>query len=141
VCTLANLGMQGRCIATLNARCTVLSETCQRRACPFAFWMDLDVWHIFARNYVEPNKPFQVTAAPSSAPILVGRDDASAAFAAIAACAHQTSSSNANFVAASRIASASSMGLFAPIGEFDMKSVPGPVRASRTDRRSDRFRP
>ena len=68
VCTLANLGMQGRCIATLNARCTVLSETCQRRACPFAFWMDLDVWHIFARNYVEPNKPFQVTAAPSSAP-------------------------------------------------------------------------
>jgi hypothetical protein len=91
VCTLANFGMQGRCIATLNARCTVLSETCQRRACPFAFWMDLDVWHIFARNYVEPNKPFQVTAAPSSAPILVGRDDASAAFAAIAACAHQTS--------------------------------------------------
>jgi hypothetical protein len=40
-----------------------------------------------------------------------------------------------------RVASASSMGLFAPVGEFDMKSVPGPVRASRTDRRSDRSRP
>jgi hypothetical protein len=47
----------------------------------------------------------------------------------------------ADFVAASRVASMSSMGLLAPIGEFDMKSVPGPVRASRTDRRSDRSRP
>src|ERR1700742_4493378 len=44
-------------------------------------------------------------------------------------------------VAASRVASMSSMGLFAPIGEVDMKSPPGPVRASRTDRRSDRSRP
>jgi hypothetical protein len=40
-----------------------------------------------------------------------------------------------------RVASMSSMGLFAPIGEVDMKSAPGPVRASRTDRRSDRSRP
>ena len=47
----------------------------------------------------------------------------------------------ADFVAASRVASMSSMGLFAPIGEVDMKSAPGPVRASRTDRRSDRSRP
>ena len=30
---------------------------------------------------------------------------------------------------------------FAPIGEVDMKSPPGPVRASRTDRRSDRSGP
>jgi hypothetical protein len=29
----------------------------------------------------------------------------------------------------------------APIGEVDMKLAPGPVRASRTDRRSDRSRP
>ena len=27
------------------------------------------------------------------------------------------------------------------IGEVDMKSPPGPVRASQTDRRSDRYRP
>jgi hypothetical protein len=47
----------------------------------------------------------------------------------------------ADFVAASRVASVSSMGLFAPIGEVDMKSAPGPVRASRTDMRSDRSRP
>jgi hypothetical protein len=40
-----------------------------------------------------------------------------------------------------RVASMSSMGLFAPIGEVDMKSAPGLVRASRTDRRSDRSRP
>jgi hypothetical protein len=33
------------------------------------------------------------------------------------------------------------MGLFAPIEEVDMKSVLGPVRASRTDRRSDQSRP
>ena len=46
-----------------------------------------------------------------------------------------------DFVAASRVASMSSMGLFAPIGKVDMKSAPGPVRASRTDRRSDRSRP
>jgi hypothetical protein len=46
-----------------------------------------------------------------------------------------------DFVAASRVASMSSMGLFAPIGEVDMKSAPGPIRASRTDRRSDRSRP
>jgi hypothetical protein len=32
-------------------------------------------------------------------------------------------------------------GVFAPIGEVGMKSTPGPVRASRTDRRSDRSRP
>ena len=63
---------------------------------------------------------------------------ASAAFAAIVAWAHQTSSSKADFVAASRLASMSSMGLF---GEVDMKSVPGPVMVSRTDRRSDRSRP
>ena len=69
------------------------------------------------------------------------RYEASAAFAAIVAWAHQTSSSKADFVAASRVASMSSMGLFAPIGEVDMKSAPGPVRASRTDRRSDRSRP
>ena len=31
----------------------------------------------------------------------------------------------ADFVAASRVASMSSMGLFAPIGEVDMKSAPG----------------
>ena len=37
--------------------------------------------------------------------------------------------------------SMSSMGLFAPIGEVDMKSAPGPVRVSRTDRRSDRSCP
>jgi hypothetical protein len=81
----------------------------------------------------------------ASAPISAGRRhrryDASAAFAAIVAWAHQTSSSKADFVAASRVASMSSMGLFAPIGEVDMKSAPGPVRASRTDRRSDRSRP
>ena len=47
----------------------------------------------------------------------------------------------AYFVAASRVASMSSIGLFAPIGEVDMKSAPGPVRASRTDRRSDQSRP
>jgi hypothetical protein len=47
----------------------------------------------------------------------------------------------ADFVAASRVASMSSMGLFAPIVEVDMKSAPGPVRASRTDRRSDRSGP
>src|SRR5450432_818207 len=64
-----------------------------------------------------------------------------AAFAVIVAWAHQTSSSKADFVAASRLASMSSKGLFAPIGEVDMKSAPGPVRASRTDRRSDRSRP
>ena len=39
-----------------------------------------------------------------------------AAFAAIVAWAHQTSSSKADFVATSRLASMSSMGLFAPIG-------------------------
>jgi hypothetical protein len=60
------------------------------------------------------------------------RYEVSAAFAAIVAWAHQTSSSKADFVTAS---------LFAPIGEVDMKSAPGPVRASRTDRRSDRSRP
>jgi hypothetical protein len=69
------------------------------------------------------------------------RYEASAAFAAIVAWAHQTSSFKADFVAASRVASMSVMGLFAPIGEVDMKSAPGPVRASRTDRRSDRSRP
>src|ERR1700682_5552813 len=52
------------------------------------------------------------------------RYEASAAFAAIVAWAHQTSSSKADFVAASRCASMSSMGLFAPIGEVDMKSAP-----------------
>jgi hypothetical protein len=36
----------------------------------------------------------------------------------------------ADFVAASRLASMSSMGLFAPIREVDMQSAPGPVRAS-----------
>jgi hypothetical protein len=69
------------------------------------------------------------------------RYEASAALAAIVAWAHQTSSSKADFVAASRVASMSSMGLFAPIWGGDMKSAPGPVRASRTDRRSDRSRP
>jgi hypothetical protein len=44
-------------------------------------------------------------------------------------------------VEASRCASMSSMGLFAPIGEVDMKSAPGTVRASRTYRRSDQSRP
>jgi len=48
------------------------------------------------------------------------RYEVSAAFAAIAAWAHQTSSSKAIFVAASRLASMSSMGLFAPIGEVDI---------------------
>jgi hypothetical protein len=52
------------------------------------------------------------------------RYEASAIFAAIVAWAHQTSSSKADFVAASRLASMSSMGLFAPIGEVDMKSPP-----------------
>jgi hypothetical protein len=52
------------------------------------------------------------------------RYEASAAFAAIVAWAHQTSSSNAVFAAPSRLASMSSMGLFAPIGEVDMKSPP-----------------
>src|SRR5450755_3675673 len=52
------------------------------------------------------------------------RYEASAAFAAIVAWAHQTSSSKADFVEASRCASMSSMGLFAPIGEVDMKSAP-----------------
>ena len=33
------------------------------------------------------------------------------------------------------------MGLFAPIGEVDMKSAPAPVRTSRTERRSDQSRP
>ena len=66
------------------------------------------------------------------------RYEASAAFAAIVAWA---SSSKAIFVAASRLASMSSMGLFAPIGEVDMKSAPGTVRASRTYRRSDQSRP
>lgn len=47
----------------------------------------------------------------------------------------------AAFVSARRVALMSSMGLFAPIEEVDMKSAPGPVRASRTDRRSDRSRP
>jgi hypothetical protein len=69
------------------------------------------------------------------------RHEASAAVAAIVAWAHQTSSSKADFVEASRLASMSSMGLFAPTGEVDMKSPPAPVRASRTDRRSDRSRP
>jgi hypothetical protein len=46
-----------------------------------------------------------------------------------------------DFVAASRVASMSSVGLFAPIGEVDTKSAPGPVRVSRTDRRSDRSCP
>ena len=66
---------------------------------------------------------------------------ASAAFAAITAWAHQTSSSKPDFAATSNVASASSMGLFAPIEDVDMKSAPGPVRASRTDTRSDRSRP
>src|SRR6202795_3051329 len=52
------------------------------------------------------------------------RYEASAAVAAIVAWAHQTSSSKADFVAASRLASTSSMGLFVPIGEVDMKSPP-----------------
>src|SRR6478752_373018 len=52
------------------------------------------------------------------------RNEASAAFAAIVARAHQTSSSKADFVEASRCASMSSMGLFAPIGEVDLKSAP-----------------
>ena len=60
--------------------------------------------------------------------------------AAIVAWAHQ-SSAKAQFVAASRVASMSSMSLFAPIEKVDMKSAPGPVRASRTDRRSDRSCP
>src|SRR5450631_3685609 len=55
------------------------------------------------------------------------RYEASAAFAAIVAWAHQTSSSKAIFVAASRCASMSSMGLFVPIGEVDIKSAPGTV--------------
>jgi hypothetical protein len=63
------------------------------------------------------------------------------AFAAIVARAYQTNSSKADCVAASRVASMPSMGLFAPIGKVDMKSAPGLVRASRTDRRSDRSRP
>jgi len=46
------------------------------------------------------------------------------AIAAIVAWAHQTSSSKADFVVASRLASMSSMGLFAPIVEVDMKSAP-----------------
>ena len=45
------------------------------------------------------------------------RYQVSAAFAAIVAWAHQTSSSKADFVAASSVVSMSSMGLFAPIGE------------------------
>src|SRR5665213_178219 len=49
--------------------------------------------------------------------------------------------SEADFVAACRLASVSSMGLFAPVGEVDKKSASGPVRASRTDRRSDRSCP
>src|ERR1700686_697586 len=52
------------------------------------------------------------------------RYEASAAFAAIVAWAHQTSSFKADFAAPSRLASLSSMGLFAPIGEVDMKSAP-----------------
>jgi hypothetical protein len=52
------------------------------------------------------------------------RYETSAAFAAIVAWAHQTSSFKADFVAASRLASMFSMGLFAPIGEVDMKSAP-----------------
>src|ERR1700677_5059918 len=52
------------------------------------------------------------------------RYEVSAAFAAIVAWAHQTSSSKADFVEASRCASMSSMGLLAPIGEVDMKSAP-----------------
>jgi hypothetical protein len=47
------------------------------------------------------------------------RYEASAACAAMVAWAHQTSSSKADFVAASRLASMSSMGSFAPIGEVD----------------------
>jgi hypothetical protein len=47
------------------------------------------------------------------------RYEVSAAFAAIVAWTRQTSSSKAAFVAASRVASMSSMGLFAPIGEVD----------------------
>jgi hypothetical protein len=54
--------------------------------------------------------------------------------------AHQ-SSPKAQFLAASRVASMSSMSLFAPGKKVDMKSAPGPVRASRTDRRSDRSCP
>jgi hypothetical protein len=38
-------------------------------------------------------------------------------------------------------ASMSSMDLFAPLGEADMMSAPGPIRASQTDRRSDRSCP
>jgi len=48
----------------------------------------------------------------------------SAAFDAIVVWAHQTSSSKADFVGASRLASISSIGLFVPIGEVDMKSAP-----------------
>jgi hypothetical protein len=44
------------------------------------------------------------------------RYEASAAFAAIVAWAHQTSSSKAAFVAASRLASMSSMGCLHPLG-------------------------
>jgi hypothetical protein len=44
-------------------------------------------------------------------------------------------------VAASRVASMSSMSLFALIEKVDMKSAPGPVRPSRTDKRSDRSCP
>jgi hypothetical protein len=44
------------------------------------------------------------------------RYEASAAFAAIVAWAHQTSSSKADFVAATKVASMCSMGLFAPLG-------------------------
>ena len=72
-------------------------------------------------------KSSHVCAAPSSCAqfFRYAPHSASAAFSAIVAWAHQTNSSKADFVAASRVASMSSMGLFAPIGEVDMKSPPG----------------
>lgn len=73
---------------------------------------------LFWRSLVAPYSGLNLTLSASQPWPLYGL--------AIVAWAHQTSSSKADFVAASRVASMSSMGLFAPIGEVDMKSPPGP---------------